>query len=93
MADRKRATAMKDRFKGILAEFAPKFHSLKPLAHELRRVLFPIRDETVFVGTLDEHKIMYNGMDIAFNTAIGHLGEEEQAMAQTRRARTRELGS
>jgi hypothetical protein len=32
----------KIRFKGIIAEFAPKFANLKQLARELRSVLFPI---------------------------------------------------
>jgi hypothetical protein len=40
-----------NRFKGILDEFPLKFDGLKELAEELRRTLFPIRDESLFTGT------------------------------------------
>jgi serine/threonine protein kinase len=71
----------KNRFENIIVEFAPKFENLKPLARELRSTLFPIRDGDIFTGTFHDHDIMYDGMIIAFNTAIGRLGKEEQAMA------------
>jgi len=71
----------KSRFENVIAEFAPKFENLKPLARELRHVLFPIRDGAIFTGTFHDHDIMYNGMIMAFNTAICRLGEEEQAIA------------
>jgi hypothetical protein len=51
------------------------------LARELRSVLFPIRDGDIFTGTFHDHDIMYDGMIMAFNTAIGRLGKEEQAIA------------
>ncbi len=51
------------------------------MAHELRSALFPIRDGDIFTGTLQDHSIMYDGMIEAFDTAIGRLGEEEQAIA------------
>lgn len=71
MALIKRGAIGKKPFERILAEFAPKFNNVKPLARELRSVLFPFRDDDHFVGTLNEHEIMYDGMDMAFNTAIG----------------------
>jgi hypothetical protein len=71
----------KNRFENVIAEFAPKFENLKPLARELRSVLFPITDRDIFTGTFHDNDIMYDGMIMAFNTAIGRLGEEEQAIA------------
>ena len=71
----------KNRFEGIIMEFAPKFENLKPLARELRRVLFPFIDEAIFTGTFHDHDIMYDGMIMAFNKAIDRLGKEEQAIA------------
>jgi hypothetical protein len=71
----------KNRFENVIVEFAPKFENLKPLTRELRHVLFPIRDGVIFTGTFHDHDIMYNGMIMAFNTAISRLGEEEQAIA------------
>jgi hypothetical protein len=59
----------------------PKFENLKLLARELRSALFPIRDGGVFTGTFHDHHIMYDGMTMAFNRAIGRLGKEEQANA------------
>jgi hypothetical protein len=71
----------KNRFETIIAEFAPKFENLKLLARELRSALFPIRDGDIFTGTFHDHDIMYDGMIMTFNTAIGRLGKEEQAIA------------
>ena len=62
-------------------EFAPKFENLKPLAGEIRRVLFSVMDGAIFTGTFHDHDIMYDGMIMMFNTAIGRLGKEEQAIA------------
>ncbi|KAH9204398.1 hypothetical protein DL95DRAFT_529276 [Leptodontidium sp. 2 PMI_412] len=71
----------KNRFENIIVEFAPKFENLKPLARELRSTLFPIRDGDIFTGTFHDHDIMYDGMIMAFNAAIGRLGKEEQSIA------------
>ncbi|KAH8598594.1 hypothetical protein B0O99DRAFT_700179 [Bisporella sp. PMI_857] len=71
----------KNRFESIIAEFAPKFESLKPLARELRSALFPIRDGDIFTGTLHDHGIMYDGMINAFSRAIDRLGKEDQVIA------------
>lgn len=69
----------KTRFENIIAEFAPKFENLKPLVRELRSTLFPIRDRDNFTGIFHDHDIMYDGMIMAFNKAIGISEEEEQA--------------
>ncbi|KAI9640307.1 hypothetical protein NHQ30_011357 [Ciborinia camelliae] len=71
----------KNRFENIIVEFAPKFENLRPLARELRYVLFPIRDGAIFTGTFHDHSIMYDGMIKAFNTAIDCLEKEEQVNA------------
>ncbi|KAH6718315.1 hypothetical protein BKA61DRAFT_599443 [Leptodontidium sp. MPI-SDFR-AT-0119] len=70
----------KNRFENIIMEFAPKFENLKPLARELRSALLPIRDGDIFTGSFHDYDIMYDGMIMAFNTAIGRLGKEEQAI-------------
>ncbi|KAH6716490.1 hypothetical protein BKA61DRAFT_603231 [Leptodontidium sp. MPI-SDFR-AT-0119] len=59
----------KNRFENIIVEFAPKFENLKPLARYLRST----------------HNITYDGMIMAFNSAIGRLVKEEQAIAKARR--------
>ncbi|KAH6712137.1 hypothetical protein BKA61DRAFT_609706, partial [Leptodontidium sp. MPI-SDFR-AT-0119] len=71
----------KNRFENTTVEFAPKFENLKPLARKLRSTLFPIRDGDIFTGTFHDHDIMYDGMIMAFHTAIGRLGKEEQSIA------------
>jgi hypothetical protein len=48
----------KNEFENVIAEFSLKFESLKQLARQLRNVLFPIRDGTVFAGTFRENGIM-----------------------------------
>jgi hypothetical protein len=67
----------KNRFEKIIVKFTPKFENLKPLAHELRSVLFPIRDRAIFTGIFHDHSIIYDGMIMAFNTAIDRLGKKE----------------
>jgi hypothetical protein len=81
IANTKQAHVVKNRFETVIAEFSPKFESLKPLARELRTALFPIRDGDIFTGTFHDHDIMYDGMIDAFSRAIDRLGEEEQAIA------------
>ena len=41
----------KSNFGGILTEFAPDFHSLKPLAETLRQILFLVQDGELWTGT------------------------------------------
>ncbi|KAH9204647.1 hypothetical protein DL95DRAFT_319075, partial [Leptodontidium sp. 2 PMI_412] len=71
----------KNRFENIIVEFAPKFENLKPLTRYLRSTLFLIRDGDIFTGTFYDHNITYDGMIMAFNTAIDRLVKEEQAIA------------
>jgi hypothetical protein len=71
----------KNRFENVIAEFAPKFEILKPLARELRSALFPIRDGDIFTGTFHDHDIMYDRMIDAFSRATDRLGKEEQVIA------------
>jgi hypothetical protein len=57
----------------ILSEFPPQFHSLKPLAEELRQILFPIVDGQLWTGTdssLSGTNCMYDGFIAAFERAI-----------------------
>lgn len=81
IANTKQGHMGKNRFENVIAEFAPKFEHLKPLARELRSALFPIRDGDIFTGTFHDHDIMYDGMITAFDRAICHLEKEEQANA------------
>ncbi len=71
----------KNRFENVIVEFTSQFENLKPLARELRQVLFLIRDGAIFTGTFHDYVIMYHGMINVFNKAIGRLGKEEQAIA------------
>lgn len=66
----------KNGFENIVAEFAPRFESIKSLARRLRDVLFPIRDQAIFTGTFQNSCIMYDGMTEAFNWAIDRLEKE-----------------
>ncbi|KAG9248789.1 hypothetical protein BJ878DRAFT_579890 [Calycina marina] len=68
----------KTQFENIIAEFAPKFENLIPLARELRSILFPVRDGDIFTGTFHDHDITYDGVIMAFNTVIGTPEKEEQ---------------
>jgi hypothetical protein len=84
IANTKQGHMDKNSFENVIVEFAPKFENLKPLARELRHVLFPIRDGAIFTGTFHDHDIMYDGMIKALNRAIGSMGKdpkEEQANA------------
>ncbi|PQE05364.1 serine threonine- kinase Sgk2 protein [Rutstroemia sp. NJR-2017a BBW] len=69
IANTKQGHMGKSRVENIVVEFASEFANLKPLARELRSVLFPIRDGDIFTGTFHDSDIMYDGMIIAFNTA------------------------
>ncbi len=76
IANTKQGHVGKNRFGTVIAEFSPKFETVKPLARELRSALFPIRDGDIFTGTFLDHDVMYDGMIKAFNGAIDLLGEE-----------------
>jgi Fungal protein kinase len=60
----------KKHFRGILEEFPPKFGGLKELGEELRRALFPIREESLFTGTYRDPDKLYTPMIDAFERAI-----------------------
>jgi hypothetical protein len=61
-------------FENIVSEFAPQLESLKPLARELRNVLFQIRDGATFTGTFRDNDIIHEGIINAFGRAIGQRG-------------------
>ncbi len=64
-------------FKEILAEFPPRFNGLTELAEELRRALFPIREESFFTGTYRDSEKLYKPMVDAFNAAIARYTASE----------------
>jgi hypothetical protein len=66
----KRGHMDKKYFRGILEEFPPKFGDLKELGEELRRALFPIREESLFTGTYRDPDKLYIPMIEAFERAI-----------------------
>jgi hypothetical protein len=81
IANAKQGHVVKRGFERIITGFGPKFEILKPLARELRSVLFPLRDGDIFVGTFHDHNVMYDGMIDAFSRAINRLNEMEQSNA------------
>lgn len=78
-AEIKRGHMDKKAFQGILAEFPQAFHGLKGLAEELRRLLFPIREEALFTGTYHDPERLYQPMIDAFERAIvGYEGSRNE---------------
>jgi hypothetical protein len=67
----------KEAFEEIITEFSAEFRSLKGLAEELRRALFPIREESLFTGTYHNPDKLYKPMIDAFNRAITKYMEGE----------------
>lgn len=60
-------------FQDVLAEFTPEFCSLKPLAEALRRILFPLRDGVIWIGSDDSSEAvgkLYDEMIQAFEAVI-----------------------
>lgn len=51
LAVRKSLDMNQDGFQTILDEFPPEFHALRPLAENLRRVIFPLRAGVIWTGT------------------------------------------
>ncbi|KAI9775541.1 MAG: hypothetical protein M1816_005896 [Peltula sp. TS41687] len=70
IAQIKRGLMDKTAFKKILAEFPPKFVAITTLAEELRRILFPIREESLFTGTYRDTDKLYQLMIEAFDKTI-----------------------
>ena len=63
----------KSNFGAILTEFAPDFHSLKPLAETLRQILFPVQDGELWTGTDSLPTVvnrLYDGIIGGFKEAI-----------------------
>ena len=57
----------------ILSEFPLQFHSMKPLAEDLRRILFPVQDGELWTGTDSSPaaiNTLYDGIIGAFEVAI-----------------------
>jgi hypothetical protein len=64
-------------FKELCNEFPLEFESTKWMAEELRCLLFPMQDGTLFTGTYsDPERIdsVYEGMISIFNKAIDTTG-------------------
>ncbi|CRL22818.1 Tyrosine-protein kinase, active site [Penicillium camemberti] len=60
-------------FGRILAEFNPEHQLLKPVAENMRQLLFPIKDEAIWTGTDSSPKAvneLYDGIIDAFEVAI-----------------------
>ncbi|KEZ41236.1 Uncharacterized protein SAPIO_CDS7324 [Scedosporium apiospermum] len=73
LATRKSLDMDQSGFQGILEEFPPEFHPLKPLAESLRQILFPVRDGIIWTGTDDSLEAadrLYDGMIQMFEEAI-----------------------
>ncbi|KAL1952470.1 hypothetical protein VTO42DRAFT_5291 [Malbranchea cinnamomea] len=60
-----------NRFELILAkEFPPEFDCIKPLCRELRGILFPFRNNTIFTGTPRDPEVLYGPIIKAFDRAV-----------------------
>ncbi|KAJ2990636.1 hypothetical protein NUW58_g2849 [Xylaria curta] len=73
LAARKSLDMEQETFQNILDEFTPEFHCLKPLVMNLHRILFPLRDGVVWIGTDDSPEAvdsLYDGMIRAFEDAL-----------------------
>ncbi|KAF6805586.1 hypothetical protein CSOJ01_09385 [Colletotrichum sojae] len=69
LATRKSFDMDQEHFENILDEFAPEFHSIKPLARDLRQTLFPLRDGAIWTESYGSPEAMgklYDGMIRAF---------------------------
>ncbi|KAL9098225.1 MAG: hypothetical protein Q9163_006079 [Psora crenata] len=88
IADNKFAAMDKRQFGKITSEFPSQFEGVKPLAEELRDVLFPIRDRSLFTGTYSDPKgidSMYDGMINAFQRKIGTYGKTDGGSGDTQK--------
>lgn len=77
LAVRKSLDMDQEGFETILGEFPPEFDSLKPLAENLRQVLFPLRTGVIWTGTDGSPKAvdkLYNEMIHALEEAISLEG-------------------
>ena len=69
----------KQRFEKILAEFPPAFNYAKELARRVRQILFPIRGDAPFTGTLKDHDAMYQPIIQAFEVAVQECAEVKRS--------------
>jgi hypothetical protein len=63
----------RENFGEVLSEFTPRFHSLKLLVENLREIIFPERDGTIWTGTDDAPEAvgeLYDRMIAAFEKAL-----------------------
>ncbi|GAW26697.1 putative serine threonine-protein kinase Sgk2 [Rosellinia necatrix] len=70
IANAKRSNMNKKKFRAILAEFPEELEDLKAAAEELRGILFPIQEESLFTGTYGDPDKLYRPMIEAFDRAI-----------------------
>lgn len=80
LAVRKSLDMDQEGFETILGEFPPEFDSLKPLAENLRQVLFPLRTGVIWTGTDGSPKAvdkLYNEMIHALEEAISLEGVKQ----------------
>ncbi|CAH0046051.1 unnamed protein product [Clonostachys solani] len=80
LAVRKSLDMDQDSFQSILEEFTPEFHPLKPLAENLRQILFPLRDGVIWTGTDGSPEAvdkLYDGMIRAFEVVVASERQRE----------------
>ncbi|KAI1406102.1 FunK1 protein kinase [Hypoxylon fuscum] len=73
LAVRKSLDMDQDNFQNILEEVASELQSLKPVAENLRQILFPLRNGAIWAGTDNSPEAvnkLYDGMIWAFEEAI-----------------------
>ncbi|KAF2452319.1 hypothetical protein BDY21DRAFT_417793 [Lineolata rhizophorae] len=73
IANTKRGHMDKKTSRGIVTEIPSRFEGLKRLAGELRDILFPIREESLFTGTYHDSDELYQPMIEAFEREIANL--------------------
>jgi hypothetical protein len=65
------------RFRNIFNEFSSKFNSLKELVKELRRTLFPIKNESLFTGIYRNPEKLYKLIIDTFNRIMARYTESK----------------
>ncbi|KAI0533708.1 FunK1 protein kinase [Xylaria digitata] len=71
LAARKTLDMNHENFQSILEEFTTEFDSLKPLAQNLRQILFPMRDGVLWIGT----ESSYEAVNELYDRLIGAFEE------------------
>ncbi|KAI1825765.1 hypothetical protein F4861DRAFT_537785 [Xylaria intraflava] len=70
MAGFKRGYGDRSAFELILSEFPEEFDRLKPLCRDLRSILFPRYNESLYIGTPKDLNVLYGPIVDAFDKAI-----------------------